>query len=112
MAGGVLSKFKFLDPVQSLTPGIGRKLDVLQIANKPKTDAQSVPAAPVAPALPPERSDPAVSAAASKARAEELRRRGRRATILSGGAGIPDPAALGRPSATSGAASSALTLGG
>ena len=58
--------------------------------------------APVLPPTPPpvKRDDPAIGAAKSKLRASELRRKGRRSTIISGGAGVTGDAPLSQPRAT------------
>lgn len=57
----------------------------------------------IAPAtVPPERTDPRVLEAGKKQREAELRRRGRSATVLTGGKGVTEKAPLGRPTATSG----------
>lgn len=63
------------------------------------------PKAPViaaAPAPPPERRDPIIVGAGENQRQAELNRRGRRATILTTGAGVTSAAPLGRPAATLG----------
>jgi len=65
-------------------------------------------APPPPPPPPPEREDPAIAEAARKSREDELKRRGRRASILTSGRGVTEDAPLGRPSAQAGAD----TLGG
>lgn len=50
-------------------------------------------------AQPVERTDPDVTAAREEVRKAELKRRGRAATILTGGAGIENEAQLGRATA-------------
>ena len=71
----------------------------------------SAPAALPPPPPPPSRSDPAVQASISgakkKQRDEDLRRRGRKSTILTGGAGVVGEAPLSQPRATG-----AILLGG
>ena len=55
---------------------------------------------PLIPTPPPEREDPEISAARKKQRATELRRKGRRSTILTSGRGITDPlGTVSRPEA-------------
>lgn len=73
---------------------------------KPLTDIFSppkpeVPKPPPPPPLPPERDDPAIQEAARRQRQEELQRRGRRSTILTGASGAGPSAPLGRPMASS-----------
>lgn len=60
------------------------------------------PPAQVAAATPPERTDPKIAEAADKARQDELKRRGRAASILTSGQGVTEDAPLGRPAATLG----------
>ena len=61
----------------------------------------SKPRLPPGPAPPPQRDDPAVVAARKKLRASELRRKGRRATILTGGEGVLGTVPLAQPRAGS-----------
>lgn len=68
------------------------------VFDPPKPKAAPRPA-PAAVPTTVERDDPDVTAAREEARQAELRRRGRAATILTGGAGVPDDAQLGRPAA-------------
>lgn len=57
----------------------------------------SSPSLPPAPPPPPTQDDPAVEEARRKRRLVEARRRGRQATILTGGAGDESPATVNRP---------------
>lgn len=87
----------------------GKAIKAVIAPPTPSTDDLPSAAAPLPPeAAPPERDDPKIAAAAAAERADQLRKRGRRATILSGGRGVVGSAPLGRPTATAGAA----TLGG
>jgi len=63
---------------------------------KPKIEPLPPPPPP-----PPERTDPAVLEARKKKRIAARLRKGRSATILTGGAGVPETPALGRPVAGS-----------
>lgn len=55
---------------------------------------------PPSPPPPPKRDDPSIAAARKKQKSSELRRKGRRATILTSGRGIEDPLGVVRPEAT------------
>ena len=55
------------------------------------------PSLPPKPAAPPAIDDPAVEEARRKRRLVEARRRGRQATVLTGGAGDESPATVNRP---------------
>ena len=57
------------------------------------------PSLPPPPPPPPTRDDPAIAEARKKLRASELRRKGRRATIITGGAGVLGEAPLIQPQA-------------
>ena len=57
------------------------------------------PALPPAPPPPPTRDDPAIAESRKKLRASELRRKGRRASIITGGAGVLGEAPLIQPQA-------------
>ena len=59
------------------------------------------PRLPPPPPAPPKRDDPAVVESKKKLRASELRRKGRRATILTGGEGVQGTAPLAQPRAGS-----------
>ena len=61
----------------------------------------SRPRLPPPPPPPPQRDDPAIAEARKKLRASELRRKGRRATILTGGEGVLGTAPLAQPRAGS-----------
>ncbi len=109
MAGGALSGAKILSPLQTLAPGLGKKLDVLQVFNKKDSGSEapppvSTPVPPPTPTPPPERDSLAAAAAADKERKEALKRRGRKASILNSAQGVTEDAPLGRPAASSGAA--------
>lgn len=65
------------------------------------------PKIPPPPPPPPTRADPAIAESRKKLRASELRRKGRRATIITGGAGVLGEAPLIQPQA-----SGAQLLGG
>ena len=55
--------------------------------------------AAVLPPPPPKRDDPAIAEARKKLRASELRRKGRRSTIITGGAGVLGEVPLAQPQA-------------
>lgn len=65
----------------------------------------SAPSLPPAPPPPPKRDDPDVTAAREKARLAELRRKGRRASVLTSGSGVDDDSlgggSISRPTARS-----------
>lgn len=60
------------------------------------------PDIPTAPAAAPKRSDPAIADARKKARDAELRRRGRRSTIITGGPGVGEEGLGSTPTAGGG----------
>ena len=68
--------------------------------------APKAPALPPPPPPPPKLDDPAIAVARKKQRASDLRRKGRRATIITGGEGVLGSAPLAQPQAGS------QTLGG
>lgn len=68
------------------------------IFSPPKPKIQTPPPA----AQPVERDDPNVTQAREELRKAELKRRGRAATILTGGAGVEEEALLGQPAAGGG----------
>lgn len=70
--------------------------------------APSPPPAPPPPPPLPEVSDPAVTEAQRRERLAAARRRGRRATILTGGQGAEGEALVGRTAASNGAPSRTL----
>ena len=53
----------------------------------------------ISPPPPPKRDDPAIAESRKKLRASELRRKGRRASIITGGAGVLGEAPLIQPQA-------------
>ena len=68
--------------------------DVIKGFISPKT-----PRLPPAPPAPPTRDDPAIAAAGKKQQAADLRRRGRRSTIITGGQGVLGGTPLSQPRA-------------
>ena len=61
--------------------------------------SRSTPALPPAPPPPPKRDDPAIAEARKKLRASELRRKGRRSMVVTGGEGVLGEAPLIQPQA-------------
>lgn len=61
--------------------------------------SSSAPALPRDPPPPVKTTDPAIAASKKKLRESELRRKGRRSTIVTGGAGVTSDAPLSQPKA-------------
>jgi hypothetical protein len=69
------------------------------------------PSIPAAPAPLPTRDDPAVLEAKERTRQADLRRKGRQATLITGGRGVTTDAVIERPEALGGTSRGAQLLG-